>query len=80
MSVSDGIMRMRRLEKGLEIAPGTSVELKPGGHHIMFMGLSDGLTAGSTIKGTLVFEKAGTVVVEYRIEPIGSGGAPRHGH
>ncbi len=80
MSVSDGIMRMRRLEKGLEIAPGTSVELKPGGYHIMFMGLSDGLTAGSTIKGTLVFEKAGTVVVEYRIEPIGSGGAPRHGH
>lgn len=79
-SMTDGIMKMRRLEKGLEIAPGASVELEPGSYHMMFMGLSEGLEAGGTIKGTLVFEKAGTIEVEYHIAPIGSQPAPKHGH
>jgi copper(I)-binding protein len=72
MSMTDGIMKMRRLEAGLEIKPGQSVELKPGGHHIMFMGLSEGLKAGKTVKGTLAFEKAGSVEVEFRVAPIGA--------
>ena len=80
MSMTDGIMKMRRLEKGLEIAPGASIELKPGSYHVMFMGLSEGLKAGGTIKGTLVFERTGPVEVEYRIAPIGSQPAPKHGH
>ncbi len=80
MSMTDGIMKMRRLEKGLEIRPGKSIELKPGGHHLMFMGLKEGLKAGGTIKGTLVFEKAGTVSVDYKIAPIGAApAAPKHG-
>ncbi len=78
MSMSDGIMKMRRLEAGLEIKPGQTVELKPGGHHIMFMGLSEGLKEGRTVKGTLAFEKAGSIEVEFRVAPIGAttGGAP----
>src|SRR5687767_10248181 len=32
-----GVMRMRPLTQGLEIKPGETVELKPGGHHLMFM-------------------------------------------
>jgi copper(I)-binding protein len=79
MSMTDGIMKMRRLDKGLEIRPGQSIELKPGGYHIMFMGLKEGLKAGGTIKGTLQFEKAGTVSVEYRIAPIGAPAGPKHG-
>jgi copper(I)-binding protein len=77
MSMTDGVMKMRKLEKGLEIKPGQTVELKPGGYHIMFMGLREGLKQGQPIKGTLVFEKAGSVEVEYLVEPIGaqSGGA-----
>jgi periplasmic copper chaperone A len=81
MSMTDGVMRMRKLEKGLEINPGQTVELKPGGYHIMFMGLREGLKQGQPIKGTLVFEKAGTVEVEYLVAPIGaqSGGtSPKH--
>lgn len=86
MTMTDGIMKMRHLEKGLEIPPGKSVELKPGGYHIMFMGLSRGLEAGKPVKGTLVFEKAGTVEVEYRVAPIGAQSGPnaapesKHGH
>jgi copper(I)-binding protein len=78
MSMTDGVMKMRKLDKGLEIAPGKTVELKPGGYHIMFTGLREGLKQGQPVKGTLVFEKAGTVEVEYRVAPIGaqSGDAP----
>jgi periplasmic copper chaperone A len=76
MSMSAGVMKMRRLEQGLEIKPGQTVELKPGGYHIMFMGLREGLKEGQPVKGTLVFEKAGTIEIEYRVAPIGaqSGG------
>jgi copper(I)-binding protein len=75
--MADGVMRMRKLDKGLEIKPGQTVELSPGGYHIMFLGLSEGLKQGRPIKGTLQFEKAGTIEVEYRVEPIG---APKKGH
>ena len=82
MTMTDGIMKMRRLEKGLEIRPGQTIELKPGSYHMMFTGLKQGLKAGGTIKGTLVFEKAGTINVEYKIAPIGAAspsGGPKHG-
>ncbi len=39
MKMDGAIMRMREAEKGLEIPPGATVELKPGGFHIMFMEL-----------------------------------------
>jgi copper(I)-binding protein len=72
MSMTDGVMKMRKLDKGLEIKPGETVELKPGGFHIMFTGLKSGLKQGETLKGTLQFEKAGSVEVEYRVAPIGA--------
>lgn len=71
MSMADNVMKMRRLD-GLEIKPGASLELKPGGYHLMFMDLKQGLTAGQTLKGTLVFEKAGSVEIEYLVAPIGA--------
>jgi copper(I)-binding protein len=72
MSMTDGIMKMRELARGLEIAPGATVELKPGGYHVMFVGLKSGLAQGQTVKGTLVFEKAGTIAIEYQVAPIGA--------
>ena len=75
MAMDGGVMKMRELSKGLEIKPGETVELKPGGYHVMFMDLKSGLKEGEVVKGTLVFEKAGKVEVEYRVGPIG-GGAP----
>ena len=83
MSMTDGVMKMRKLERGLEIKPGQTVELKPGGYHLMFTGLRQALQQGRLVKGTLQFEKAGSVEVEYRVEPIGarSGeGKPQHTH
>jgi copper(I)-binding protein len=65
MSMAGGVMKMRELPKGLEVNPGTTVELKPGSYHLMFEDLKQPLREGDKIKGTLVFEKAGTVEVEY---------------
>ncbi|MFT4097879.1 MAG: copper chaperone PCu(A)C [Rhodoblastus sp.] len=73
MSMDGGVMKMRPIA-GLEIPAGKSVELKPGGYHIMFMGLKQPLKAGDTIKGTLTFEKAGAMPVEYKVEAMGAGG------
>jgi periplasmic copper chaperone A len=80
MSMNDGIMKMRMMNNGLEIAPGKSVELKPGGYHLMFTGLREGLKDTQRIKGTLRFEKAGSVEVEYRVAPIGAQSAEHMHH
>jgi len=76
MSMSNNVMKMRHLKDGLEIKAGQTVELKPGGYHLMLTGLSDGLKQGQKVKGSLSFEKAGTVEVEYSVAPVGaaSGG------
>lgn len=80
MAMTDGVMRMRQLSQGLEIKPGETVELKPGGYHVMFMGLGSPIAMGAPLRGTLVFEKAGTVSVEFDVAPIGAAGARGHGH
>jgi copper(I)-binding protein len=78
-SMSGGVARMRELANGLEIRPGETVELKPGGNHVMFVGLKQPLERGKPFAATLQFEKAGKVEVEFRVEPIGAP-APAHGH
>ena len=82
MKEEGGVMKMRHLPSGLEIKPGETVELKPGGYHLMFMDLRQGLKNGQTIKGILKFEKAGSVEVEYRVGAIGarSGGGEHDYH
>jgi uncharacterized protein YcnI/copper(I)-binding protein len=76
MSMDNGMMKMRQLTNGLEIAPGATVELKPGGYHIMFQQLKEPIVQGKPIRGTLVFEKAGTLTLDWAVSPIGAPGAP----
>jgi copper(I)-binding protein len=80
MAMTDGVMRMRKLEGGLEIKPGQTVELKPGGYHLMFTGLREAVKQGPPIKATLNFEKAGSVNVEFKVLPIGAMGSSSHDH
>jgi copper(I)-binding protein len=75
MSMSGGTMKMRQLSGGLEIKPGQSVELKPGGLHIMFVNLKQQLQQGQHFKATLQFEKAGKVDVDFDVAGIGSTSA-----
>ena len=71
----DGIMRMRQIGE-IIIPAGATVELKPGGLHIMVMGLEKPVEAGSVVKGTLVFEKAGRVVVMFPAAAVGAQAPP----
>ena len=77
MKMDGSVMRMRELEKGLEIPPGATVALKPGGFHIMFMELKAPFAVNGKVPLTLVFEKAGSIDVEMTVEAMGAG-APRH--
>jgi copper(I)-binding protein len=74
MSVVDGVMTMRPVESGLEIPPGQTVKLEPNGLHLMFPGLRRPLKQGEKVAGTLVFEKAGTVAVEFTVDAIAAKG------
>jgi len=65
--MKDGVMRMRRVEV-LEIAPGEPVVLKPGGLHVMLMGLKKRLIEGESFVLELTFENAGRIEVPVQIE------------
>lgn len=81
MAMIDNVMKMRELAAGLEIKPGQSIELKPGSYHVMFMDLQSTLKEGDKVKGTLRFEKAGMIEVEYVVRGMGSqsgSGAMKH--
>ena len=79
MAVTDGVMRMRALDKGLEIPAGGAVELKPGGFHLMFLDLKGRLVEGQPQQGTLIFETAGAVPVIFGVSGIGAP-APAQSH
>lgn len=81
MTMDNGVMKMRPVTGGLEIKPGQTVELKPGGYHLMFPGLKQHLQQGHTFKATLSFEKAGNVDVTFDIMSMGAtapGGPTMH--
>jgi copper(I)-binding protein len=75
MTMDGGVMKMRPVPGGLEIKPGETVELKPGSFHLMFVDLKQSLAKGQPVKGTLSFERAGTVDVEFTVEGIGASTA-----
>lgn len=55
MKLDGDVMRMRMLDAGLELPPAETVELKPGGYHLMLTGLRQPLPVGSTVPLTLRF-------------------------
>ena len=54
MELTDGMMKMRKVET-IDIAAGGTVELKPGGYHLMVIGLKKELKEGDMISITLQF-------------------------
>ena len=79
MTMEQGVMKMREIKDGLEIKPGETVELKPGGYHVMFVDLQEPLKQGENVTVTLKFAKAGTVEVKYPVQAVGAGGPDSHG-
>lgn len=75
MKLDGDVMRMRALD-AVELPPGATVELKPGGDHLMLMGLKAPLEAGGSVPLKLRFERAGEVTVEVKVEKPKASAAP----
>ncbi len=58
MKMEGDIMRMRAVQGGLDLPAGKTVELKPGGYHVMLMDLKGALPKDSTLPLTLTFKDA----------------------
>jgi copper(I)-binding protein len=67
------VMKMRPVER-IEVAPGSPTVLQPGGLHIMLFGLKAPLREGETFPATLIFEKAGRIEIEVRVQGIAASG------
>jgi hypothetical protein len=74
MSMDGGVMRMRPLPDGLAIAAGETVELKPGGLHLMLVGLRRPLVQGENVPLTLTFDGGLAVEATLAVKAIGGGG------
>ncbi len=74
---AEGVMQMRPLEEGLPIPAGGTAELKPGGAHVMVMGLEATLAEGGELPLTLEFAEAGSVDV---VVPVRKGAGGDHAH
>lgn len=84
MAMEKDVMKMRALPNGLELPAGQSVELKPGGYHVMLMDLKGQVKDGDVVPLTLVFEgkdgKRESIEVKAPARPLNSGAmAPKGG-
>jgi hypothetical protein len=78
MSNNNNVMSMRHMTEGLIIPAGGEVTLKPGGYHIMFMGLKKSFVADDIVKATLTFEKAGEVIISLKVMSLRGGKKKMH--
>ncbi|MFA5124166.1 copper chaperone PCu(A)C [Zavarzinia sp.] len=73
MVMEKDVMKMRAM-KGLDLPAGKTVELKPGGYHVMLMDLKEQMKDGATVPVTLVIEgkdkKRSTVEVKAPVKPL----------
>lgn len=76
----DGVMKMRGLKDGLPLPAGETVEMAPGGLHVMLMGLTAPLSKGEAVALTLVLESGAEMQVTAPVIARGEGHAQGHGH
>jgi copper(I)-binding protein len=79
MTMEGDVMKMRQIER-IDLPAGQRVELKPGGLHVMFIGLKQPLAVGAKVPVTLKFEKAGELKIEMTVtsRPPPAGEQPKH--
>lgn len=74
-----GVMRMKPVP-ALVLVPGKSVTLKPGGYHVMLIGLKAPLKQGESFPLTFHFANSPPVTVEVKIAAPGAAGPAVHTH
>ncbi|WP_281825765.1 copper chaperone PCu(A)C [Jannaschia rubra] len=67
MEMVGDVMKMAQVDGGIEIPAGATVTLMPGGLHLMLMGLTGPLEAGTSHPVTLIFENAGEVTMDFPV-------------
>ncbi len=70
MAMDGEVMKMRQLSDGIPVPAGATVELAPGGLHLMFMRVPEPFQEGDTVDVTLTFEHAGTVDLTLPVNPV----------
>ena len=82
MKMEGDVMKMRAVKGGLQLPAGKTVELSPGGYHLMVMDLKAALPKGSTVPFTLVFKDAKGVEskLELKVPVALSLDASQHKH
>ncbi len=80
MKMDGDVMKMRAVEGGLELPAGKTVELKPGGFHVMLMDLKAALPKDSTVPITLVFKDAKGIQSRLELKLPVLTAAPQHKH
>jgi copper(I)-binding protein len=73
----NGVAAMRPLER-MTIPAGDTLEMQPGGAHLMLMDLSVPLDEGETVPLTLTFEKEGEITIDVAVAAIDAEEAPQH--
>jgi copper(I)-binding protein len=58
MKMEGGVMKMAEVKGGLDLPAGKTVELKPGGYHVMLMDLKEPLAKDTAVPVTLMFKDA----------------------
>ncbi len=66
---SGDVMQMSPIEGGIVIPAGGAVILQPGGMHMMLIGLTQELVAGTTLDFTLTFAQAGEIKIAVPVQP-----------
>ena len=82
-TTANGVSSMRAVAGGIEIPPGATVTLATGGLHIMFLDVAKPLEAETYVPGSLTFEKAGRLDLEFYVEPLApkaNAAAEQHAH
>ncbi len=72
MAMDGNVMKMREV-KAIDVPANGSVELKPGGLHLMFMDIKSPLKAGEAVPVKLKFQKAGEVEIKVPVREMGAG-------
>jgi copper(I)-binding protein len=68
MSMAGGIMMMRPMPGGVEIAPGASLSLSPNGYHLMLIHPRQPLRAGQHVPVTLRFQHSAPVTTDFVVQ------------
>ncbi len=72
MAMDGNVMKMREV-KAIDVPANGSVDLKPGGLHLMFMDIKTPLKAGEAVPVKLKFQKAGEVEIKVPVRDMSSG-------